>query len=113
MENTAGAVMLLILCVVSAGRAADMMRQSIVFNPGTPDVFYCPLHKPKSFHNMLVKARPLSKLCEFKGRPLPEGYKSDCYNDVDETEFACAEKHRILPRLQSEEDQLNGIWEAV
>lgn len=76
--------------------AGDMMRKSIVFNPSTPDVFYCPLFKPKSFDDMLVKSRPLSKLCEFKGRPLPSDYKSDCYGDVDETEFACAEKHRIL-----------------
>ena len=73
-----------------------MLRKSIVFNPGTPDVFYCPVHKPKSFDDMLVKSRPLSKLCEFKGRPLPAGHVSDCYGDVDETEFACAEKHRIL-----------------
>ena len=78
--------------------AGDMMRKSIVYNPKTPDVFYCPLYKPKSFDDMLVKSRPLSKLCEFKGRPLPADYKSDCYGDVDETEFACAEKHRILVR---------------
>lgn len=45
---------------------------------------------------MIVKARSLKKLCEFEGQQLPKHYKSDCYNDVDETEFACKEKHRIM-----------------
>lgn len=60
------------------------------------DVFYCPQTKPTGFDNMIVKARPLKKLCEFEGQQLPETYKSDCYNDVDETDFACKEKQRIL-----------------
>lgn len=47
---------------------------------------------------MIVRARPLSKLCEFDGQPLPEDYKSDCYHDVDESEFACKEKARIMVR---------------
>lgn len=47
-------------------------------------------------NNMLVKARPLSKLCEYKGGDLPEGYKSDCYGNVDETVYACKEKRRIM-----------------
>ncbi|XP_037071819.1 uncharacterized protein LOC119102028 isoform X1 [Pollicipes pollicipes] len=97
MGKLAGAWLLLAL--VGCCLAGDMMRKSIVYNPKTPDVFYCPLYKPKSFDDMLVKSRPLSKLCEFKGRPLPADYRSDCYGDVDETEFACAEKHRILMRL--------------
>jgi len=77
-----------------------MLRKSIVFDRATPEVFYCPLQKPTSFDNMLVKARPLKALCEFGGRgSLPKSYKSDCYNDVDETEFACTEKKRIMTRL--------------
>ncbi len=62
----------------------------------TQDVFYCPQEKPTGFDNMIVKARSLKKLCEFEGQQLPKLYKSDCYNDVDETEFACKEKHRIM-----------------
>lgn len=45
---------------------------------------------------MIVRARPLQKLCEHDGNPLPEDYKSDCYNDVDETTYACKEKKRIM-----------------
>ena len=59
-------------------------------------MFYCPQTKPTGFDNMIVKARPLKKLCEFEGGQLPETYKSDCYNDVDETDFACKEKLRIM-----------------
>jgi len=76
------------------------MRKSIVFDKNTPDVFYCPQHKPIGFEKMLVKAQPLRKLCEFEGRPLPEDYKSDCYNDVDETEYACKEKYRIMVSVE-------------
>ena len=43
--------------------------------------------KPISIDSMLVKAKPIKKLCEYDGR-LPENVKSDCWNDVDETEFA-------------------------
>lgn len=45
---------------------------------------------------MIVRARPLNKLCEFDGKPIPEDYKSDCYHDVDESDFACKEKARIM-----------------
>lgn len=79
-----------------AVQCGDIMRKSIVFDKNTPDVFYCPQHKPIGFEKMLVKARPLSRLCQFEGRPIPEDYKSDCYNDVDETEYACKEKYRIM-----------------
>ena len=48
---------------------------------------------------LLVKAKPLKKLCEYEGRGLPDDYKSDCWNDVDETEYACEEKKRILLQL--------------
>ncbi|XP_070529896.1 uncharacterized protein [Cardiocondyla obscurior] len=82
-----------------AVECGDIMRKSIVFDKNTPDVFYCPQHKPIGFEKMLVKARPLSRLCQFEGRPIPEDYKSDCYNDVDETEYACKEKYRIMMRL--------------
>ncbi|KAG5317492.1 XRCC5 protein, partial [Pseudoatta argentina] len=80
-------------------QCGDIMRKSIVFDKNTPDVFYCPQHKSIGFEKMLVKARPLSRLCQFEGRPIPEDYKSDCYNDVDETEYACKEKYRIMMRL--------------
>lgn len=75
---------------------ADMMRKSIVFDPKTPKVFYCPQEKPTDLAKMIVRARPLEKLCEFDGEPIPKHYDSDCYNDIDESEYACAEKARIL-----------------
>lgn len=50
------------------------------------------------FDKLIVRARPLNKLCEFDGKPIPNDYKSDCYNDIDETEFACKEKARIMVR---------------
>uniref|UniRef100_A0A1B6LML5 Uncharacterized protein n=1 Tax=Graphocephala atropunctata TaxID=36148 RepID=A0A1B6LML5_9HEMI len=90
------AAMLLVLVTVEAG---DMMRKSIIFDKKTPGVFYCPQHKPTGIDKMIVRARPLNKLCEFDNGPLPEDYKSDCYHDVDESEFACKEKARIMIRL--------------
>merc|ERR1719369_2225809 len=45
---------------------------------------------------MIVKARPLKALCQHQGRPLPDEIVSDCWNDVDETEFACKEKERMM-----------------
>lgn len=53
---------------------------------------------------MIVKAKPLDKLCEFDGKSKPKGSPSDCYNDVDETEFACDEKRRFLLRLDPPSD---------
>ena len=50
----------------------DINRQAIIFYPETPDLFYCPQEKPISLEGMLVKAKPLKKLCEFEGRPLPQ-----------------------------------------
>ena len=47
-----------------------------------------------------MKARPLKNLCEHEGRRLPADYKSDCYNDVDEGDYACNEKKRILVGTQ-------------
>ena len=69
--------------------AGDINRQSIVYHEETPQVFYCPQEKPVSLEGMIVKARPLKALCEHQGRALPDNYMSDCWNDVDETEFAC------------------------
>ena len=46
--------------------------------------------KPISIDRMLVKSKPMKKLCEYEGRGLPENVKSDCWNDVDETEYACS-----------------------
>lgn len=89
------AVLAMVACVV----VGDMMRKSIVFDASTPKVFYCPQEKPRALDKMIVKARPVEKLCEFEGKGLPKGYKSDCYNDVDESEYACAEKQRILLRI--------------
>lgn len=74
----------------------DMMRKSIVFDKNTPDVFYCPTQKPTGFDKLIVRARPLHKLCEHEGQPLPPDYKSDCYKDMDESDFACKEKYRIM-----------------
>ncbi|XP_023029932.2 uncharacterized protein [Leptinotarsa decemlineata] len=85
------------ICIITC--AKDMMRKSIVFDKNTPDVFYCPIHKPTGFDKLIVKAKPLKKLCEFEGNPLPEDYKSDCYQDVDESDYACKEKYRIMMRM--------------
>jgi len=87
-----------LLCTVGSGFGGEMNRQAIIFNEKTPDVFYCPQAKPISIDRMLVKSKPMKKLCEHEGRALPSGYKSDCWNDVDETEFACQEKKRIEMR---------------
>merc|ERR1711860_77063 len=74
-------------------KAGDINRQSIVFHEETPDVFYCPQEKPISLEGMIVKAKPLDALCEHEGRGLPENYKSDCWNDVDETENAIIDNY--------------------
>ncbi|CAG2122390.1 unnamed protein product, partial [Medioppia subpectinata] len=81
--------------VMMAVVSADMMRKSIVFDPKTPKVFYCPQEKPIDMSKMIVKAIPLDKLCEYGPNDLPKKAKSDCYNDIDESEYACAEKQRI------------------
>ncbi|KAI5736089.1 hypothetical protein M8J77_026499 [Diaphorina citri] len=90
-----------VLSLCASVLGGDMMRKSIVFDKKTPGLFYCPLSKPTGFEKLYVHSKPLKKLCEFDGKPLPEDYKSDCWNDVDETEYACKEKHRILMRLGS------------
>lgn len=86
------------LAIVSLA-TADMMRKSIVFDAKTPKVFYCPQHKPKNMEKLIVRAVPLERLCEFDGQSMPEDRESDCYNDIDETDYACAEKQRIMVSL--------------
>merc|ERR1711973_431125 len=91
---------LMLLGCLALAKAGDINRQSVVYHEETPDVFYCPQEKPVSLEGMIVKARPLKALCEYKGRPLPDEIVSDCWNDVDETEFACKEKERIMMKLK-------------
>ncbi|KAL9928995.1 uncharacterized protein ACN427_009018 isoform 2-T2 [Glossina fuscipes fuscipes] len=88
----------------------DLMRKSIVFDKKTPDVFYCPMQKPSAMNKLIVRSRPLHKLCEYEGRPLPEDYKSDCYGDIDESNYACKEKYRIMMRKYppGSEEPFNG-----
>ncbi|XP_034232131.1 uncharacterized protein LOC117640041 isoform X1 [Thrips palmi] len=106
MSRAVASVCMLLLAVVAVlakdpAKAKDMMKKSIVFDKNTPDVFYCPQSKPTGFDKMIVRARPLQKLCEHDGNPLPEDYKSDCYNDVDETTYACKEKKRIMKYMKA------------
>ena len=67
-----GRVLAAALLLASVANAGDINRQSIIFYPETPDLFYCPQEKPISLGGTLVKAQPLKKLCEFEGRPLPQ-----------------------------------------
>lgn len=46
--------------------------------------------------DLSFRAHPLSKLCEYEGAGVPKDGKTDCYQNVDETEFACKEKYRIM-----------------
>jgi len=82
----------------------DMMRKSIVFDMKTPKVFFCPQEKPTDMSKMIVQAKPLDKLCEFEGKGIPKGHHSDCYNDIDESDYACAEKERIMLRINPPND---------
>ena len=96
---------------MATSHAGDMMRKSIVFNKKTPDVFYCPQRKPTGFDKMIVQARPLNKLCEYGGNGLPPDYKSDCYNDIDESDYACKEKYRIMVSHLTNLPELNCLSE--
>lgn len=84
----------------------DLMRKSIVYDKNTPDVFYCPMNKPTGMDKMIVRSRPLHKLCEFEGKPLPPEYKSDCYKDLDESDYACKEKYRIMKRYAKDNTEI-------
>lgn len=44
---------------------------------------------------LIFRAQSIEKLCEFGGE-LPDEYESDCYKDVDESDYACKEKYRIM-----------------
>lgn len=92
---------LIIIQLVEANSShkKEVNRKSLVFDVKTPKVFYCPQEKQSDYSKTIVKAKPLEKLCEFDGSPKPKGSPSDCYNDVDETEFACDEKKRFLVSL--------------
>lgn len=48
-------VFLLFVAQIFAKEGKDMMRKSIVFDKNTPDVFYCPIHKPTGFDKLIVK----------------------------------------------------------
>lgn len=102
MQNTAAVTILLAITLTSVH--GDMMRKSIVFDIKTPKVFYCPQEKPTDLEKMIVVSKPLDKLCEFGGGKLPKDYRSDCYNDIDESDYACAEKERIMLRINPPED---------
>ncbi|XP_073974158.1 uncharacterized protein isoform X1 [Rhodnius prolixus] len=108
------AVLLLLAVAINAG---DMLMKSIVFDKKTPGVFYCPQHKPTGLDKMIVRSRPLKKLCEFDNKkPLPPDYKSDCYHDIDESEWACKEKYRIMMRLYppgSEDKKNSDKWQRA
>lgn len=84
----------------------DLMRKSIVYDKNTPDVFYCPSNKPTGMDKMIVRSRPLHKLCEYEGKPLPPDYKSDCYKDLDESDYACKEKYRIMKRYAKDNTEI-------
>ena len=45
---------------------------------------------------LIVRAVPLDKLCEYEGAKIPKNHETDCYDDIDETDYACAEKQRIM-----------------
>lgn len=59
---------------------------------------------------VIFRARPLKKLCEYEGNPLPEDYKSDCYQDVDESEYACKEKYRIMVSQMFFNKRFNNVF---
>jgi len=88
-------------------------RKSIVFDIKTPNVFYCPQEKPPDPDKMIVKAQPIEKLCEFEGKSRPKGFKIDCYNDVDETDFACEEKRRFSVSMRQSQSQKYHPFEAT
>ena len=67
-------ILALIVAFASLCNAGDINRQSIVFYEHTPNVFYCPQEKPISLEGMIVKAKPIEKLCEHEGKSLPDDY---------------------------------------
>jgi hypothetical protein len=51
-----------VLLMIGLVHSGDINRQSIIFYPETPDLFYCPQEKSISLGGMIVKARSLDKL---------------------------------------------------
>ena len=76
----------IVVAMFGVALAGDINRQAIIFYPETPDLFYCPQEKPISLAGMLVKAKPLKKLCEYEGRPLPQ-VKCKCKQKVTEMQL--------------------------
>ncbi|KAG9508750.1 hypothetical protein GZH46_02748 [Fragariocoptes setiger] len=114
MASTANHALLILLgAIMIAGTCADIMRKSIVFDIKTPKVFYCPQEKPTDANKLIVRSKPLDKLCEYNGKGLPKGKPSDCYNDVDESDYACAEKERIKLRMNPPNDQSLSSTTAI
>ena len=82
-----------------------MRRCSVSILPTTLSTYYSLLKDLNYFHahannNFFLQAKPLNKLCEHEGKRLPRSYESDCWGDVDETEYACSAKKRILLKLK-------------
>ncbi|XP_027206243.2 uncharacterized protein LOC113799751 isoform X2 [Dermatophagoides pteronyssinus] len=101
------ALVLILMALIIEISNGDLMRKSIVFDSKTPKVFYCPQEKPIDMNKMIVKAIPLERLCEYEGQKnIPKNARSDCYNDVDESEHACAEKQRIELRINPPIDSM-------
>lgn len=53
--NLASILLVLSTILAVALGVKDMMRKSIVFDKNTPDVFYCPIHKPTGLDKLIVK----------------------------------------------------------
>jgi hypothetical protein len=47
-------VLVSLVALLGLAAAKDMMR-NIVFDKNTPEVFYCPIHKPTGFDKLIVK----------------------------------------------------------
>lgn len=48
---------------------------------------------------LIVRAVPLERLCEYGSNfhsKISKEKGSDCYDDIDESEYACEEKKRIM-----------------
>lgn len=73
---------------------------------------HCRIHSRQI--NKSFRAHPLNRLCEHEGAGIPKESKSDCYQDVDETEFACKEKYRIMvSRPASAAVIENWLWSLL
>lgn len=51
---------------------------------------------------LLIRARPIENLCQFEGQTPEDGtFEPDCYKNVDESDYACKEKYRIMVSIVS------------